>query len=440
MTARTRPPLTADTTLLALAAHFGPLVRLALCVALLAPLSIGAQSDLGRRVGSVFAAHQQEPETDLERQLAALGLSAFPSLFDCLRDGQYWVSTDEGFESHSLTLDQTSSLLAAFARFPGPGLKSLLRERTTDEPTAENRRTALRLLAPIARKSDLAFCMQLAQPLSPDMRVDMLAAEHLQRCLEQLLTESSSTLRSLRTTFERAHLDLRSTIISAVTNVGTDDGLQALSEFLTLTDELELFILSSMGRVAATATLPVDGIIIARVRQLEGSDDPRRVREALLLLGRFEDAESVPRLIDRLEDEDQGIRSAAHWSLKHLSGLALREDPLRWRMWHKTEADWWKVHAPEVLGWLRSFDVLDRKRAVAIISQRRLRKHTLALELLPLLSDSDESVIKQTLRALSILDARSAAPKVQELLEHHSQEVRESAEATLARWQAPDSK
>jgi len=238
----------------------------------------------------------------------------------------------------------------------------------------------------------------------------------------------------MRTVFERAHLDLRPTIINAVTNVGTDAGLKSLSEFLSLSEELELFILSSMGRVASTATLPVNEIILARVRHLERSDDSRRVREALLLLGRFKDADSVPRLIDRLSDDDSAIRSAAHWSLKHLSGLELRDDPRRWEMWHKTEADWWKVHAPEVLGWLRSFDVLDRKRAVAIIAQRRLRKHTLALELLPLLSDSDESVVKQTLRALSILDTRSAAPKVQELLDHHSQAVRESAEAVLSAW------
>ena len=114
-----------------------------------------------------------------------------------------------------------------------------------------------------------------------------------------------------------------------------------------------------------------------------------------------------------------------------MSGLGLRADPERWEMWYRDELNWWKDHAPDVLGWLRSSDVLDRKRAIAVVSQRHLRRHELATHLLPLLHDVDDSVAAQAARALSLLNSRLAVPALKEALAHPSADVRESILAAL---------
>ncbi len=416
-------------------AHFGPLVRLALCLCLLAPKVGAAQDEIQLRLGQALTAIDQESDAkQIGRALSGFGSNALPELFDALRDGSYEAQTEEGVVAFPLSATQAGAVLQVLARIPAGTLEAFLVERTTLEPTAENRCTALRVMVPIARANDLTFCMQLAEPLSPGARVDSVAADYLQRCLEGMLSESDSVFRRLLPVFKRAHIGLRPAIVLAVTEVGTDAGFQSLSEFLDVSQELRVFILSSMGRIATTISLPVDELVAARIRKFERATDAKLVREALIVLGRIEDSHSVPRLIERLDSEDETLRAAAHWSLQHLSGLKLRDEPRRWSMWHETEASWWKVHAPQILSSLRSADVRERKRSIAIISQRRMRRHELARELLPLLSDSDETVVAQVVRALTILRVKSAAPQIEELLEHPSERVREKAEAALASW------
>jgi hypothetical protein len=56
-------------------------------------------------------------------------------------------------------------------------------------------------------------------------------------------------------------------------------------------------------------------------------------RKASLVLGRLEDSESIPDLIEALGDEDHGYASNARWALEQITGEQLAADPELWSAW-----------------------------------------------------------------------------------------------------------
>lgn len=432
--ARSRRPdrLARERSQNALARHFGVLVRFALCLGLMSASVHAAVPVSDVQVASLLKATAGESDSDaLAERFKRLGASSLPAMFDCIRDGVYTVQTRNTKQAESLTPAQLSALLDAASGFDSSAVMPFLRKRTTDEPTLENRRTALRLIQRFARLEHLNFCMQLAEPMNATDVVDTRSEDYVTKSIEHVLSHSQSSYFSMKTLFERSHPDLKPLVVRALGNVDTESSFRTLSNLLGLTHRLDLFILTTMGRVAHNSTLPADERVLGRVREYKASTNPALICEALLILGRIEDAGSVETMIEHLGHEDTNVRKAAHWSLKRMSGLNLRAEAKRWRMWHKDEAEWWNDHSQKVFNWLRSHSVLERKRGIAVISKRHLMRHELALKLVPLLRDPEESVAAQAARALSILNSPRAIPGLREVLEHPSELVRTSAANAL---------
>lgn len=367
-------------------------------------------------------------------ELTALGSPSIPLLFSILREGRYASLDDQDDRIEAvLTAERERALRRALRELPRTAVTSHLREVAVAPAPLDLRRVTLSVLAPIARTTDLRFLFRLCEPVPPEEHADSVCAGRLREGLVRILEEDREAYRSLRSVLSAAHADLRSPTLHAITEVPGREAFLFLSELLGEHEDLHGFLLSGMGRVARELPLPAEELALARVRPLLASEDPQLVREAALVLGRVEDQQTVPRLIDLLEDENPGVVSAAHWSLRCMSGLDLRADPVRWRTWLAEERAWWRDHAPEVLGWLRSPEPVMAKRGIAIAVQRRHRRHELALEIASLLDFPDEDVVRRAVRALGMLESRAALPRLLELCSHGDESLRDLALETYGK-------
>lgn len=137
--------------------------------------------------------------------------------------------------------------------------------------------------------------------------------------------------------------------------LGTRDARAALREMLESPDP---------ERVAAA----LDGFsetddVDARepMRALLSAATPRDVRrKACLVLGRLEDADAIPELIELVGDEDGGLASDARWALERITGEHLAADPELWN-------EWWNGAGPETRARLH------RPRVPACVERRARR-------------------------------------------------------------------
>jgi HEAT repeat protein len=97
------------------------------------------------------------------------------------------------------------------------------------------------------------------------------------------------------------------------------------------------------------------------MRALLGPATPREVRrKACLVLGRLEDADAIPDLIEVVGDEDGGLASDARWALEWITGEHLAADPELWN-------EWWTGAGPETRARLR-------RPRVPVCVERRARR------------------------------------------------------------------
>jgi hypothetical protein len=97
------------------------------------------------------------------------------------------------------------------------------------------------------------------------------------------------------------------------------------------------------------------------MRALLGPATPREVRrKACLVLGRLEDADAIPELIEVVGDEDGGLASDARWALEWITGEHLAADPELWN-------EWWTGAGPETRARLR-------RPRVPVCVERRARR------------------------------------------------------------------
>lgn len=104
------------------------------------------------------------------------------------------------------------------------------------------------------------------------------------------------------------------------------------------------------------------------MRALLGAATPCEVRrKACLVLGRLEDADAIPELIELVGDEDGGLASDARWALERITGEHLAADPELW-------SEWWNGAGPETRARLR------RPRVPACVERRARRALDAMLE------------------------------------------------------------
>lgn len=139
---------------------------------------------------------------------------------------------------------------------------------------------------------------------------------------------------------------------------------------------------------------------------LRPTADPDVRRKACLVLGRLEDADSIPDLIDALSDEDAGFVSNARWALEEITGEHLAADPALW-------SEWWTGIGRETLA------KLTRPHLPKVVEQRALRTlegllragvdEAVASARIGVQFSADDATVSAWLDAIKAAQARDAA-------------------------------
>ena len=343
---------------------------------------------------------------DAHRELVMLGSSILPTIMARLDampvNGISGIPAGPEFELLSDVL----------AELPRPDVHRAL---APDEDVAEEARCArIGAVSRFGLAADVNLLISLAGPceeMGPITRA-------VQTCAEQMHRRSTSSFRGIASTYLKASMPLRESLLRGVASVARLDSVEVLADLLDLAPDLDPLILSSIGRIGSLDPLEVSERVRAQVRRLlELEHDDSRLREAALVAGRLEDALAMNTLVELLNSPSSGVRGNAHWSLQHVSGLPLDDDYFRWLTWLRGNELWWAEDWPSVRAALRGGDRSETCEAIREIAGRRYRRHELAQELLHVLRRTDDDVmVGYACLALTALDSPVARDSLVDLL------------------------
>lgn len=179
----------------------------------------------------------------------------------------------------------------------------------------------------------------------------------------------------------------------------TKSAMLALSRHLSL----ELLVSAAAPRAAAWA-VPLDAAV--RIQAVD-------------VLGRLGDTDSLEALVGLLECADPALARVALTALKQLSGRSMGADPARWYTWYDAELAWYERGFRDAVDRSRSADPGAASAALRELSEHRL----LASEVLPVLVDAldhgEPGVVVGACNALQRLDRPAAIPPLVSLVGDH---------------------
>ncbi|MFT4540760.1 MAG: HEAT repeat protein [Planctomycetota bacterium] len=220
------------------------------------------------------------------------------------------------------------------------GIASLRPLLTTDEyASIERRRCVMTILSHIGTGRDLRLA--IAAALLDDEAIEFELLDALSPCALAIMQRDLSSMRDVRSSALKAiHPEIAKALLRALAGTKTPEALQLLADSLGLNRELEATILQEMkGLLSAFPTQLANGFEVTLLPYL--SDDDTYVRRAATMVaGATIEPDLANRLVELLEDDERGVREAAHWSLKQLSGHSLPANSNRWKAWLSGEARW----------------------------------------------------------------------------------------------------
>ena len=213
--------------------------------------------------------------------------------------------------------------------------------------------------------------------------------------------------------------------------------LGVLVEMMDGDANLEQAVLTAVARLARTHVLEPRDAHLRRVRyRLQHPQGNLRML-ACQALGWLYDEESVPALQERLSDPSPSVRSAAHTSLRRITGLRLPAGAAAWDSWISSQEDWWHERSQLVLQGLPTAEGAKRAGFLRELAGARLHRRALTRELLLLLERCQAKDMDLLLAAIVALDSPSALPAITRLLGHANAEVRAAASEALTSLQGP---
>ncbi len=245
-----------------------------------------------------------------------------------------------------------------------------------------------------------------------------------------LLDADPSTYAALALAFEEHGLPVRMALVRALSEVATERSYLLLPRLLGVDRRLDAVLLTHIARLAKARLGRIDETGLRKVRACLSSSSPMVCRQAILTSGALDDHEAVDILIDLMLNHGE-LHEDAGWSLRHITGLGFRSDPIRWSSWYDSEAFWWEKSAPQLLSDLHSPTPGQLVPSILELSRHRLFRDELAAELVPLLEHRTHSVVKAAIDALRGLGSTLPVPELTELLEHPESDLRATARQAL---------
>ncbi|MBI1379757.1 MAG: hypothetical protein GC161_01570 [Planctomycetaceae bacterium] len=364
-------------------------------------------------------------------QLRRLFPIALPAALDWVAAGRLPGTTNDDGEQ-ALSESQIEYLLEGIAPLGRHALVAAANEWLAGRNDIRARRAVLVLSGAAADSRDLAWLVQLAAPL-PDTQLD----PSLERAFEQSLCAMfRRDLRALPAVIATRHLipdSLQPAYTRALGGSRDERAVLGLRHVWDRGTAAEALVLAQI-RLLPT---PRDGgdveELASRLRRALDRVDPgssARLQALVFALGHLEDWHSAALLVPLLEQRDRGVRDAAVWSLRRISGANFAADPAHWRDWCQQELAWYEGRAENLVQQLASGEAKRASLALRELVGHRMFRHPLVAMLDVLLVSEDKKARAAACQTLAQLGSQRAQRALLERLEDRDGTVRDAA------WQA----
>lgn len=346
--------------------------------------------------------------------LCRLGPGALPILFEALHTGRLPSAQGTGGTMNHLQVEAVTTGLCDFGRRT---LVPFLRERAGEPQPVEVQLAILELLGRIGEELEADLAVEVVVSGRQKGAVDRRVGDALRECIVRLLERDGQTYSRVGSLLYDVPVEACGSLVLALKQIGGSPSLQVLTDFLGTRSELDIAVAVSIGAIAQPGLLGVSARGREKLREFLDHPDDQVACAAAVAIGRLEDSEALPALIERLETADGQVLSATHVALKRVSGENLRPDPALWRAWLERAETWYEEELPALEDDLLSGNDDVVARSVREISKHRLHRHELAELILPLLDHAHADVRKLACVALAELGSPEAVPDLVETLD-----------------------
>jgi len=381
--------------------------------------SDGEREVLRARIVAILGLAETSSPAKAERlgkQLVGLGAAALPELFDALTTSRLPANREFSENDHRLTNRQEQAVFEGLVAFGRTPLRQFIEDKLEEELDRDERLVALRILARVGRANELVLAAKIAEPPAGQSEADTSLRTVFEDVVRSVLSRDRRGYSVIKQQILQCHSAIASSIVRAVSDVGTPAGMLTLADLLGYEARLDKLLLVHIGLMAQKVPHPIDSRVLDTIRPFLESEDFEVSREAVLAVGRLEDFDSIEPLIGLLESEDSHIAEAAHWSLMEVTGLNFEPSPERWRFWLQTERHWLENDAPALYERLHSRDAGEVFSALNELSRRRFHRDEIAKEIEQLLWHESPATRRLACLALGQLGAPTAMPALVDTL------------------------
>ncbi|MDZ4774783.1 MAG: HEAT repeat domain-containing protein [Planctomycetota bacterium] len=369
---------------------------------------------------------------DVAAELAGFGPSAIQAYFAILA-GTVDGPTAEGASRPSPdAIDPNAVLFAALGRMNPREVAAHVAAAASGEASIDVRLVAMRVLECVGANGGFDAWAQILDGVLPEQFSRAYVQGPCERALAAVVSRDGSSISGLKTRLQKLAPALQPLVLRALAASRRPQAVGVLTAFLGQSHDLDLVVLSCVGRLVEEALGDLPEEDLTWIRPFAEDTDWRVRREAMLVLGRVSDWRSHAVITRALADEQRLVQQAAHWALARMTRADFAFDAGAWSTWFEHEIVWYELNGPRFERAIASQDPADVLEGVRELAGHTLFRHDAARTIATLLASPQSDLVAQVCLVLHNLRSPAACPALLAALESVDASIREAARATLA--------
>jgi len=319
----------------------------------------------------------------LQQRIVESGRNALAAQLDILLRGRV-PETNPKDGQQVLSDVQRELLLSALAKMPPEAACKEIEARlllTPDDPRA--RLGAIYALGTVGEPEIIERLVELTPraPGGKEQPLPSASRDALRSAVATLLRRNPHAWPALSSALRRTDFRAASTLLDALRGARNPRSLAILLEAARTNHDLACKAASLVPVCGSSLNPETDREFLEWMRGEIQTATPAYARTLIMAVGTLDDGDWIPALIERLEDEDNGVRDEALSALRRISDLGLPGNPVVWRSWFESEARWHAQRRPKLRAQLGSMNTPQVVAAIREYSEHRTRRAEMAGEL-----------------------------------------------------------
>lgn len=370
------------------------------------------------------------PLEEIAPRLAAVAGASLPSLFGIMETRS--IPASEGSEAQMLSEYQEGLILAAFRHLDAARVLAVATTRCEPAGSPRACANAIRIAGAVGDATRIPKIFAWAA-IGPGGERPKFMHAAVEEALTELLRRDPRAMQHVSTYWRGFPDDFMPDVVRAVGAAGDAGEAEFLGEVIRWRYDLALAALAQFPRLAMPDSLDARTELANAVRPYLEPHDPMACQAAALALGELRDHESIPALIELLEEEGAGVRANARSALSRITGLSFPASSRIWGEWYAEETRWGRARLGSVMHMLSSESEQRVAEGIREASKHPLFRHELSTAILPVLDHRQARYRDMACRMLGQLDSPVSIPALVDGLEDRDEKVRESALRALRR-------